>query len=67
MQNYCDHYIIFHIGFLAWLEHFVRVWSHQDPSVVKQTNIKLTISLKAVTIRSVFALARTPFGTGRVA
>ena len=21
------------IGFLAWLEHFVRVWSHQDPSV----------------------------------
>ena len=22
-----------YIGFLAWLEHFVRVWSHQDPSV----------------------------------
>ena len=21
------------IGFLAWLEHFVRVWCHQDPSV----------------------------------
>ena len=21
------------IGFLAWLEHFVWVWSHQDPSV----------------------------------
>ena len=31
-----------YIGFLAWLEHFVQVWSHQDPSVslrpVKQTN-----------------------------
>ena len=30
--------------FIAWLEHFVEVWSHQDPSVspheqlVKQTN-----------------------------
>ena len=22
-----------YIGFLAWLEHFVQVWSHQDPSV----------------------------------
>ena len=22
-----------YIGFLAWLEHFLQVWSHQDPSV----------------------------------
>ena len=25
-----------YIGFLAWLEHFVQVWSHQDPSVSPQ-------------------------------